>query len=383
MCRAARPCRRLYHLHAMRLGPLRMKPAAGQQLGLELPPPRALPVLDTLSRGATFRSLEVRRVLNPPESTGMGFWSLNPYVGCEFGCSYCYARKTHEWTVDRASAGDPSLQFSSADRTAWQAFEQEILVKHTAPDVLLRTLDPAKLAGAELVIGTATDPYQPAERRFLLTRRLLEALLRHKGLAIGIITKSPLITRDLDVLVQLAARHELSVNISLISMDAALLRRLEARSPAPHARIRALERLTRAGIRAGLLIAPILPGITDSWASLAALLEAARSARAAYVAGAPLRLGPAARAGFLPVLQDEFPDLVARYQRRYGRQVHAGRDYERALGRRLRTLKEAFGFPLTNFMGRPRPEAALPPAPAPPDAPSAPLPLPPRAGPAE
>ncbi len=321
----------------------------GTQLGLELGPPRALPVLETRARGTTFRSLPVRRVLNPPASTGMGFWSLNPYVGCEFGCSYCYARKTHEWTMERASAAGAT----PPGRTPWEAFEHEILVKHTAPDVLLRTLEPEKLAGATLVIGTATDPYQPAERSFLLTRRLLEALLLHRGLAIGLITKSPLVTRDLDVLGRLSARHDVSVNISLASMDALLLRRLEARSPAPHARIRALERLARAGIRAGLLIAPILPGITDGWASLAALMEAAKAAGANYVAGAPLRLGPAARAGFLPVLQNEFPDLVGRYQRRYGARINAGKEYERALSRRLRSLKEAFGFPLSEAMGRP------------------------------
>lgn len=336
----------------MRLGTLRVKAVTQAQLGFELEPaPRALPVLEEKARGAVFRALPVRSVLNSPATTRMGFWSLNPYVGCEFGCSYCYARKTHEWTLERASAAGAQLP-RSAGESAWEAFEHEILVKHGAPDVLLRTLDPDKLAGAELVIGTATDPYQPAERRFLLTRRLLEALLRHRGLAIGLITKSPLVTRDLDVLSRLAARHELTVNISLASMDAGLLRRLEARSPAPHARIRALERLARAGIPAGLLIAPILPGITDGWAALAALLEAAKGAGARFVVGAPLHLGPAARAGFLPVLRREFPDLVARYERRYGAGVHAGKDYERALQRRLRSLRAAFGFSSDGGRGR-------------------------------
>jgi len=342
---------RLYHVPAMRLGPLRVKASSQGQLGLELESaPRPLPVLEEKTRGAVFRALPVRSVLNSPATTGMGFWSLNPYVGCEFGCSYCYARRTHEWTVERASAAG-AVSPRSTGVSAWQAFEQEIFVKQSAPDVLLRTLDPEKLAGAELVIGTATDPYQPAERRFLLTRRLLEALLLHRGLAIGLITKSPLVTRDLDVLGKLAAQHELSVNISLASMDAGLLRRLEARSPAPHARIRALERLTRAGIHAGLLIAPILPGITDGWASLAALLEAAKGAGARYAVGAPLRLEPAARAGLLPVLRREFPDLVERYERRYGGRVHAGKDYERALQRRLRSLQTAFGFSTETGMG--------------------------------
>jgi len=218
--------------------------------------------------------------------------------------------------------------------------------------VLLRTLEPEKLAGTQLVIGTATDPYQPAERKFLLTRRLLEALLRFRGLSLCLITKSPLVARDLDVLTRLGERHRLTVDISIASLDAALLRRLEARSPAPHARIRALGRLTRAGVHAGLLVAPILPGISDSWTALAALMEAAKEAGARYVVGAALRLGSAARTGFLPVLQREFPELVARYQRRYGSGDHAGKDYERALSRRLCTLQQAFGFPVNGGMRR-------------------------------
>jgi DNA repair photolyase len=235
--------------------------------------------------------------------------------------------------------------------TAWDQFEHEILVKNTAPDVLLRTLDPEKLKDSELVIGTATDPYQPAEKEFRLTRRVLEALLRFQGLSIGLITKSPLVTRDIDVLARLKDRHELSVNISIASMDAELLRRLEARSPAPHARIRALTRLREAGIYAGMLIAPILPGITDGWAHLAALFEAAQEARASYVHGAPLRLGPAARTGFLPVLEREFPELVERYRARYGSRVHAGKDYERALQQRLKSLREAFSVERHGWRG--------------------------------
>ena len=350
MRRPARPVGWLPDLPAVRLGALRVRLGPEGQLGLGLePPPRSLPVLEAKSRGTRFRALEVRRVLNSPATTNMGFWSLNPYVGCEFGCSYCYARKTHQWTVERAGglgeAADPG------EGTASDRFEHEILVKHGAPDVLLRTLDPGKLAGAELVIGTATDPYQPAERRFLLTRRLLEALLLHRGLAIGLITKSPLIARDLDVLTRLARQHELTVNISIASLDAVLLRRLEARSPAPHARIRALARLTRGGLHAGLLIAPILPGITDSWTALAALMEAGRDAGARFAVGYPLRLGPAARSGFLPVLEREFPELLLRYRERYATRDHAGRDYEAALARRLRSLQQAFGFPVGSKHG--------------------------------
>ncbi len=401
-----------------------------------------LTVLDQRQRGTTFHEVPVKAILNPPASTGMGFWSLNPYVGCEFGCTYCYARETHRWRVERArgavgrsdgqtvsepdgqtisgAEGQEAQPFSeptvrpsdrltvdpstvrpsdrltvdpstdrpsdrlpvdpstvrpsdrltvdpSTDRPpdrltddpstlpAWLAFEKQILVKTTAAAVLQRTLFPARLAGATLVIGTATDPYQPAERRFRLTREILEALLGWKGLDLGIITKSPLIIRDIDLLQRLSERHELSVNISLASVDAPLLRRLEARSPAPHARLRAVERLVAGGIRTGLMIAPILPGITDSRESLAAVLKAGKAAGAHYAHGAALRLGPAARSRFLPHLEHEFPELGARYHRRYDHGHSAGKDYTEALSLRIRSLLEEYGFPVPGrWRDRPR-----------------------------
>jgi DNA repair photolyase len=329
-----------------------------------------LPVLDTRERGASFHEIPVKAILNSPASTGMGFWSLNPYVGCEFGCTYCYARETHKWVVERADrrsdgptvteAGELSIQPTDrltgrpSDRPAWEAFEKQILVKTSAAAVLKRTLFPAKLAGATLVIGTATDPYQPAERQFRLTRQILEALLGWKGLALGIITKSPLIVRDLDLLVALKERHDLSVNISICSTDRALLRRIEARSPAPHARLRALSRLTARGIHAGLLIAPVLPGITDSRESLAALMAAGKAAGARYAVGSALRLGPAARSRFLPHLAHEFPDLAGRYARRYENRQMPGRDYTAALSARIRSLQAEYGFPVPERRERER-----------------------------
>jgi DNA repair photolyase len=333
--RPAVPGFRVRELYPVWLGQMRI---TGGQLPLLPEDPSGLAVLDTRARGAEFLDLPVRRVLNPPSATHMPFWSINPYVGCEFGCSYCYARRTHEWTMERAG-------MDRGAETPHESFERHILVKHGAPEVLLRTLEPGRLAGTELVIGTATDPYQPAEKEFRLTRRLLEALLLHRGLRLGIISKSPLIVRDIDVLRTLSERHELSIYVSIASADPLMLRRLEARSPAPHARLRALARLRAAGIQAGLLIAPILPGITDSWASLAHLMEKGKEAGACWVSGGALRLGPAARNGFLPLLRQEFPELVTRYERAYGNRQHAGKDYEKALARRIRTLQEAFGFP--------------------------------------
>jgi DNA repair photolyase len=287
----------------------------------------------------------------------MGFWSINPYVGCEFGCAYCYARDTHRWTVERAVRRNEGRSVPSFHRSLLppeEAFEKEILVKSEVAEVLARTLNPARIAGNSLVIGTATDPYQPAERQFRLTRRILEVLRSYHGLSIGIITKSALITRDLDVLQALSQRNEVTVNISLATADARLARRLERRSPVPAARIRALRRLIEGGIYAGLLVAPIVPGVTDDWAGLARLLEAAKEAGARYVVGSALRLGPAARRRFLPFLEQEFPELAERYRRHYAGKDHVSQSYQDALTRRLRLLQQAYGFPVDEGMRRRR-----------------------------
>ena len=182
------------------------------ELPVLAPAPRQLDVLDERARGTMFLELSPRSVLNSSASTRMGFWSVNPYVGCEFGCTYCYARDTHRYAVERASASSGVISDdAAAPMPPWLAFERRILVKTNAPEVLARTLDPARLEGQSLVIGTATDPYQPAERRFRITRRLLEVLLGFRDLSIGIITKSPLIARDAALLGALSRRHEVTI----------------------------------------------------------------------------------------------------------------------------------------------------------------------------
>ncbi len=198
--------------------------------------------------------------------------------------------------------------------------------------------------GECIVIGTATDPYQPAERRFRLTRAVLQRLTRCEGLSFGIITKSPLIARDCDLLVRLQERNELQVHVSLITHDAQLARKLEARSPVPAARLRALHKLVAAGVNAGLIVAPVLPGITDDIAHLDALFAAARDAGARFVHTGALRLYAAVRDRFLPVLGEHFPELVSRYSRAYARQAGAPADYTRALSRRVEKLRRKHGF---------------------------------------
>jgi DNA repair photolyase len=339
---------RLRQLCVLWMGQVRISEPAQLSLAVGPSPGRSreLTVLDERERGTRFLSLGARSVLNSPASTGMGFWSINPYVGCEFGCTYCYARDTHRYAMERAEGRSLPRAERGGEMPPWLAFEKRILVKTDIAERLARTLDPSKLGDDSLVIGTATDPYQPAERRYRLTRSILEVLARFRGLRIGIISKSPLVTRDIDVLQKLSERNEVTVNVSLSTLDSRLARRLELRSPVPSARIRALGRLSAAGIHAGLLVAPIVPGLTDDREGLSRLLAAAKEAGARYVVGSALRLGPAARHRFLPHLAREFPDLSERYRRHYGGREGVSRDYQAALDRRLERLQREHGFPL-------------------------------------
>lgn len=318
-------------------------------------------VLDERLRGTKFVTLQPKSVLNSPEQTGMDFWSLNPYVGCEFGCTYCYARYTHRYVVERAhDAGKLTDQDLTEYRGAhgWEAFEQRIFVKQQIVSALesdLRRYFRRASGDGEsraIVIGTATDPYQPAERRFRITRAVLERLARCEGMSIGIITKSPLITRDIDVFIQIQRHNDLEVHVSLMTLEAALIRRVEARSPMPAVRLRALERLTTAGINAGLIVAPILPGITDDVGRLDALFAAARGAGARFLSASPLRLYPAIRDRFLPVLDEHFPALAGRYRRAYAGRGAAPREYAQALSRRIRKLQAKYGFPVRRMEDR-------------------------------
>ena len=341
---ARRPFVRLPRLPNLRLGSVRMTDQS--EPGRASDRVDGWAELDRRERGTRFIAIEPRSIVNTSSATKMVFASVNPYIGCEFGCAYCYARDTHRWTVQRAASGaDPAgVAHEAETMPPAEAFERRILVKQNAAALLARTLNPARLAGDPLVIGTATDPYQPAERLYRITRSLLEGLLHYRNLHLGIITKSPLIARDTELLAQLSQRHKLTVSLSLGSMDGALLRRLEPRTPAPHARLRAMKKLSEAGIRVGLLIAPILPGITDGIDALRTLVAAGKEAGAVWVAGSPLRMGPATRATLLPWLIRERPDLADRYQRHYGERYWVSRQYSEALHLRLTALQTEFGI---------------------------------------
>jgi DNA repair photolyase len=312
-------------------------------------------------------------VLNTPESTGMPFWSINPYVGCAFGCAYCYARYAHKYVAERKTAAGADDEHVLTELPPWLAFERRIFVKRNAAEVLRETLGqrPAvrgqgaeasgqgaaasgqRPAGASrithhdsrlsrlwkdetVVIGTATDPYQPAERLFRITRSLLEVLAAEKRMSVCIITKSALITRDIDVLTTLANRSRLTIHLSLITLDRELARRIEPRAPTPQARLRALERLSAAGIDVGINIMPVLPGITDKPAMLDAVVRQVKAAGASHVNACALRLQSAARKRYLPFIELEFPTLYRAYRSTYSSSYQVGDAYREGLSRFMR-----------------------------------------------
>jgi DNA repair photolyase len=337
----------VYRLPGVRVGAVPVSiPDTGtpeRSAAFSLHAPRATPftTLDRRRRGTTFVSLPIASLLNSPAQTGMDFWSVNPYVGCEFGCSYCYARFAHQYVTERAPArGAPPAAGPWSD----DDFERNIFVKADAASVLALTLRPARLAGRAVVVGTATDPYQPAERTYRITRRVLETLAQYHGIDVGIITKSPLVTRDIDVLRRLAERGTVTVNVSLIATDPALVRMLEPRTPIPAVRLRALEQLVKAGIHAGIIVAPVVPGVTDDVPHLSAMIRAAKDAGAAFIHAHPLRLYANVRRRFLPALAEHWPELLPRYERAFDTRGIVTPAYAAALARRMGKIRRALGM---------------------------------------
>ena len=275
-------------------------------------------------------TLPVRSLLNRCVSKRqMPFtWTINPYRGCEFACKYCYARYTHEFMEMRDGAD----------------FEQKIYVKQHAADLLRQELRHVK-PGEEIAIGTATDPYQPAERRFEVTRAILEELTRHQGLELGIVTKSNLVLRDLDVLQRIAENNVISIHVTITTLKTDLARILEPRAPRPDLRLDAVRKLNQAGINAGVSCSPVLPGITDSPKDLEALVCAVAEAGGKHIFANPLFLKPCSAAVFLPFLEKEFPQLAAGYRERYKDHAFLPKTYHQRISQLVRRLREKYGIP--------------------------------------
>jgi DNA repair photolyase len=272
-----------------------------------------------------FREVQCASALNRVK--GMPFeWSLNPYKGCAHSCRYCFARAYH----------------AKMDRNVGAGFDREIDVKINFVDILRKELRRGPLGA--VAIGTATDPFQPCEGRYRLTRRSLEALV-NMPMPATIITKSTLIVRDVDVLSALTdASGELRVCFSIPTLDEGVSRAAEPRTPPPAQRMRALRILRRAGIDAGVLCAPVLPGLTDSEESLDRVARAAADAGATFFGWRPLKIDPEIRDYYFTFLAAEFPMLTGAYSQLYSAGPHTTKGYQKALDLRIAEVRSRYRF---------------------------------------
>jgi DNA repair photolyase len=272
-----------------------------------------------------YREIPCKSALN--RVSGMPFrWSLNPYRGCLHGCHYCYARASHTYL----------------GMNAGEDFTTKIVVKANMPEVLRQELDKPSWTRERVAIGTATDAYQPCEGRYRLTRHCLEAL-RDCDTPVSIVTKSTLILRDRDLLAALAQGPGVTVYFTITTLDPDLWRLIEPGTPPPLKRLDVLRRLSSAGVPCGVFLAPILPGITDSVESIAAVAEAAKAHGAVSFGSAVLRLAPDVKEHYFGFVASSFPDLLPRYERAYAGTTISS-DYQTAIEQRLARIRERQGF---------------------------------------
>lgn len=294
-----------------------------------------------------FRTMRPRSILNRSISKRLQWlaYSINPYRGCEFGCRYCYARYTHEFLAPAAVVSSRSVGPDQQGRAVRasdelrpddfrdpEAFERVIFLKQNAAWLLeqdLKRVDPAK----EIALGTATDPYQPIERKAGITRSLLEVFGRKSGYRLGIVSKSTLIERDIDLLTEIGRRNKLVLHITITTPNTELARKLEPRAPRPDLRFKTVRRLREAGLTVGILCCPLLPGITDSERGIDGMARRAAEVGASFFAGNPLFLKPCSRPTYLSFVRQHFPELVKEYEKRYGSADFVSRDYGRQLAR--------------------------------------------------
>lgn len=274
-----------------------------------------------------FEEIECKSAINRVSAPNMPFrWTLNPYRGCQHACTYCYARGTHE-----------HLGYD-----AGRDFETRIVVKVNAPEMLRRDLARPGWGREMIAIGTACDPYQAAELRYSLTHRLLK-VLRDAANPAMLFTRSALVARDADVVVELAAAADASVVFPMATLDDELRRRIEPANDPVDRRLRAMEQLTTAGVRCGVLLAPVSPGLTDDPAGLGRVVEAARSHGASFVHPNVLYLRPGTREWSMPLLREAYPHLSERHAAYY-RGPHGARTFTQDVHRMIDELRERYGL---------------------------------------
>ena len=255
-----------------------------------------------------FYEVHAKSVLNKvPKASQMPFrWTINPYRGCSHACMYCFARPTHAYL----------------DFNAGRDFEREIVVKVNAPEVVRMELMRPSWQGGHIAMGTNTDPYQWVESRYKLMPGIWEAM-RDVRNPCSILTKSPLLLRDLELMKEIAAVTQIHANLSIPTLDAKAWRATEPHTPHPRARLEAVAKLNQAGIPTGVLVAPLMPGINDAPEQVEPLLEAAAEAGATGIGGIALHLRGPVKDLFFDWLRSYRPDLVEMYERLYARGAYA------------------------------------------------------------
>jgi DNA repair photolyase len=279
--------------------------------------------------GITCIEVEAHSVINKVPGGGMPFdWTINPYRGCMHACVYCFARPTHTYL----------------DMDAGRDFETKIVVKVNAPEVLGRELASRRWKGEHIAMGTGTDPYQRVEGRYRLMRGILSALITRRN-PFSILTKGTLILRDIDLLTEAASVAPISAAFSIGTMDEDVWRTTEPGTPSPRARMDAVRTLNEAGIPTGVLIAPILPGISDGPGQVERVVEAAAGAGATHASPILLHLRPGVREEFMPWLEANRPDLVGRYRLLY-RGAYAPAAERGRLSQRVDRALAGIGHPI-------------------------------------
>lgn len=298
-------------------------------------------------RGIEFLHVRSRRIINEVKGASFGFrFTINAYRGCTHACTYCFARPTHTYL----------------DLDADTDFDRRIVVKTNAVALLRSELAGRRWAGEAIAMGTNTDPYQRAEGKYRLTRGVLEVLTEAAN-PFSILTKSTLVLRDLDLLAEAASRTDVRVNLSIGTLDEAVWRATEPGTPHPARRVEAVERLNAAGVPCGVLVAPVLPELSDAPEQLEAVVKACLGAGARSVSTVLLHLRPGVKDVFLRHLATTHPTLVDTYRRRYRNRVYAPRTDQQSLTALVADLVHRHGGPPPSGPRRPEPQ----PTPEPPD----------------
>lgn len=252
-------------------------------------------------RGLTFHEIEAKTILNRVPGDVLPFdWTINPYRGCSHACVYCFARPTHEY-----------LGFDIG-----KDFDTQIVVKINAVELARAETSPARWSGESIAMGTNTDPYQPAEGRYRLTRGIIDVLTERQN-PFTILTKSTLALRDIDLFAEAATRSSICVSFSIGTLDPEVWRQTEPGTPHPQRRVEAIARLAEAGVPTGVLVAPLIPGLSDRPDQVAAVEAACRDAGAGSVSTIRLHLRPGVKQHFIGWLADNHPGLLPTYENLY------------------------------------------------------------------